>query len=501
MPTAHTASNRLTPVKNFVSPSRARRFARIAMPLAVLIATAGALGGAPAPVEYSFKVIARSKTQTAQPNAIGIPNNTQLSANFAIDDQGNAIVRYQGLFGGDGVVRYSAADNSVITLATTVDGDLAEVDARDGVFATRDFFGVIRTYELNGASRNTFSLGGPAGTTGSINNVRLADNGRVAYRAQAGNDVKYILDEFTATPPSTRSQFTYLTAAAPITFMYSPTVNGSGQLAARIDATTGPSSFGQIRRYNAPPQTGFVTTIDLAGNATFNSISQLLDMNDGGQIAYYARLTGTPTLNLYRTATNGVTRTLIANPTISPLTTSEFANFPPAISETGLVAFRARDFNGQAIYLGDGASLNKIIGNGDTITTNIGALNIAASTVFTGGVRINSRDQVLFIARLSDGSDALIIASPPAPRCSPADIANDDGSALPPIGQLGVNNGVTEGDYNLFFANFFDANAITDIANDDGSPLPPFGQLTTNNGVTEADYNLFFSIFFDGCSN
>ena len=30
--------------------------------------------------------------------------------------------------------------------------------------------------------------------------------------------------------------------------------------------------------------------------------------------------------------------------------------------------------------------------------------------------------------------------------------------------------------------------------------LAPFGTLQTNNGVTEGDYNLFFSIFFDGCS-
>ncbi len=85
-------------------------------------------------------------------------------------------------------------------------------------------------------------------------------------------------------------------------------------------------------------------------------------------------------------------------------------------------------------------------------------------------------------------------------RCNAADIANDDGSALPPIGERLTNNGVTEGDYNLFFGNFFDANVVVDIANDDGSALPPFGALTTNNGVTEGDYNLFFSIFFDGCA-
>ncbi len=92
-------------------------------------------------------------------------------------------------------------------------------------------------------------------------------------------------------------------------------------------------------------------------------------------------------------------------------------------------------------------------------------------------------------------------STPTAPRCSPADIAYDDGAPLPPIGPAGgVNNGVTEGDYNLFFATFFDAGAACDIANDDGTPLPPFGTLATNNGVTEGDYNLFFAIFFDGCS-
>ncbi len=88
-----------------------------------------------------------------------------------------------------------------------------------------------------------------------------------------------------------------------------------------------------------------------------------------------------------------------------------------------------------------------------------------------------------------------------APRCNAADIAYDDGAPLPPIGAAGgTNNGVTEGDYNLFFARFFDSDLAVDIANDDGSPLPPFGPLATNNGVTEGDYNLFFSIFFDGCA-
>ena len=101
-------------------------------------------------------------------------------------------------------------------------------------------------------------------------------------------------------------------------------------------------------------------------------------------------------------------------------------------------------------------------------------------------------------------------------RCNGADIAYDNGDFLPraeivdgtngtpaiPGAFGGTNNGVTEADYNVFFANFFDANAVADIANDDGTsrvPTPAPGTVV-NNGVTEGDYNYFFGVFFNGCS-
>ncbi len=101
-------------------------------------------------------------------------------------------------------------------------------------------------------------------------------------------------------------------------------------------------------------------------------------------------------------------------------------------------------------------------------------------------------------------------------RCNAADIAYDDGNfipraeivdgsngtpAIPGPTNLG-NNGVTEADYNVFFANYFEAFPVCDIANDDGTTRlpPPPPNTVSNNGVTEGDYNLFFSIFFDGCA-
>ncbi|MBX9736520.1 MAG: hypothetical protein K2X32_06300 [Phycisphaerales bacterium] len=92
-------------------------------------------------------------------------------------------------------------------------------------------------------------------------------------------------------------------------------------------------------------------------------------------------------------------------------------------------------------------------------------------------------------------------------RVCAADIAYDTGDPLPPFGPTGpayVNNGVTEADYNLFFANIFDASPICDIADDTGQALPPFGNggnpPFVNNGTTEGDYNLFFAIYLNGCA-
>jgi hypothetical protein len=89
----------------------------------------------------------------------------------------------------------------------------------------------------------------------------------------------------------------------------------------------------------------------------------------------------------------------------------------------------------------------------------------------------------------------------------PADIAND---AAQPIHNAVVapdplvpNNGVTEGDYNLFFSTYFDSppGPWCDIAYDSGAPLlPALPSPEVNNGVTEADYNLFFATYFEACA-
>jgi len=153
-------------------------------------------------------------------------------------------------------------------------------------------------------------------------------------------------------------------------------------------------------------------------------------------------------------------------------------------------------------WLRNGVAINPAV-NSSAVTAQ---LVVNATAVSDGGgfacIVSNDRGSVT-----SNEATLTVITCGPA-RCNAADIANDTGQPIHNFtiapDPLVPNNGITEADYNVFFANFFDAINVTDIADDQGIPLPPFGTggiaPNVNNGVTEGDYNLFFSIFFDGCS-
>ncbi|MBX9737705.1 MAG: DUF11 domain-containing protein, partial [Phycisphaerales bacterium] len=166
-----------------------------------------------------------------------------------------------------------------------------------------------------------------------------------------------------------------------------------------------------------------------------------------------------------------------------------------------------------------------IVREGDPVDLNANGIaddNAFVNTIRDGRTWIDAQRRAYIQVSLRDSNfnctpneigHAVILISLPslaAARCNPADIAADDGQFLArPAGSntpaipgttTATNNGVTESDYNVFFANFFDAFPVCDIANDSGDPLPPFGTFDTNNGVTEGDYNRFFAIFFDGCA-
>lgn len=80
--------------------------------------------------------------------------------------------------------------------------------------------------------------------------------------------------------------------------------------------------------------------------------------------------------------------------------------FAPAVNDDGLVVFRGVDAQGrQAIFVGDGVDLLRVIGRGDAIPTDLGLGQIdqetPASPAFSGGVAINAQGEIAFSPALT----------------------------------------------------------------------------------------------------
>jgi hypothetical protein len=90
-------------------------------------------------------------------------------------------------------------------------------------------------------------------------------------------------------------------------------------------------------------------------------------------------------------------------------TIREISFFAPAINDSGLVAFRAKDAGGDAIYVGDGKTLTRVVGNGDVVATDRGPAQIgqdnATDPAFSGQPAINARGDVAFVAGLYPEGD------------------------------------------------------------------------------------------------
>ncbi len=161
----------------------------------------------------------------------------------------------------------------------------------------------------------------------------------------------------------------------------------------------------------------------------------------------------------------------------------------------------------------DGLFTDPSTGMGFTVSgAGMPTISISGLTLGTHSNPVKIRCQIGGLCNLATSNVADYTVK--VNRCSPADIAWDDGFPLPPFTScmsLAVNTGVNEGDYNCFFSasGFFYLSSIgpaaigspCDIAYDDGTALPPFDFSSTaaNNGVNEGDYNCFFNYLFLGC--
>ncbi len=491
-----------------MSPAHVTRCssARRSLAAIAILLIAGSAATAAVPTQWTFKLLAKTGNAYnglpfgASFLASGIPNDP------AIDATGNVAIRYTAAGNVDGYFYFNAATDSASLVLPVGTNQLygSGVDLKAGRLAVPEqgLAGGAKVYSLDGTIEKSLT-GGSAQVLGSIAGLRVNAAGTAGFRAWAstptGSGIKLVLDK--GFGPSR----TQTTLASTSDLIYSqiqtPTMNDIEQIGTKVSFSAG--SVGLVRFQAGQPPTTVLRLSDVS--ATHDSMGDFTFMNNAGEFAFTIRRAGTFQWELRKSASG--LGTLIAG------AGSNFSNVlwtlsTPRINNRGMVAFRAEGapisggFGVPGLFIGDGASLANIVTFNTAVPNAISPGNPALRIGFgsspnqqtvVGNVAMNDKAQIAFLARLSDGTYGLIVASPNPPlsvACSPADIANTDG-------EPGADNTIDNGDFGLFFSAFFLpgtdlARLVADIANTDGEPGP-------DNTIDNGDFGLFFATFFAGC--
>jgi hypothetical protein len=103
------------------------------------------------------------------------------------------------------------------------------------------------------------------------------------------------------------------------------------------------------------------------------------------------------------------TQTIAMTSTPGPPGVTVIDFFPPHVNNAGQVVFRGRDgANLSAVFVGDGTTIRRVIGEHDLVKTDLGTGRLDqhdASPVFGGGVTINNHGDVAFRCGLTPADD------------------------------------------------------------------------------------------------
>jgi hypothetical protein len=239
----------------------------------------------------------------------------------------------------------------------------------------------------------------PLGTT-SWGSPQLRDNASIGYRASFSSGRAWVV--YDAGNAVIYAAEAAIMPGSGIGFLFTPAYSSTGRIAGKV----------QVLANGPVPQHDQIQLNDGAGSVTTLAITQVAEpgsifsgfdnsvgINGLDQVAFIASRVGGGR-GVYRVEA-GQTPVEMARTGVDGLVEIEF--FPPAINDSGLVVFRGRDANGQAIFVSDGSTLGKVVSQGDTVPSDLGPATIGqndASPVFGGGAVINNNGDVAFTAAL-----------------------------------------------------------------------------------------------------
>ncbi len=242
-----------------------------------------------------------------------------------------------------------------------------------------------------------------------ISNLSLSNDGVIGYQGQAGNGRYFASTVVFASPPDSVVHVydRELDANSPYDYLYSPTMNGHRIIAGKVHVEDDDTK-NEIRLFHSDGTSELVAaTQNLDPDSPYIRFDNSLDINDANVIAVVVRLAEGNARAVYRIGNGEAVE--IARVGVGPITDIQF--FRPAINDSGLVAFRASDAQGQAVYVGDGEKLVRVIGRGDRIETDRGLAQIGQhdnSAVFGGAPGLNNFGDVVVAAGLHpDGNNQI----------------------------------------------------------------------------------------------
>jgi hypothetical protein len=256
------------------------------------------------------------------------------------------------------------------------------------------------------SGQSDFYTNRPLGAT-AWSSVTLDDLGRAGYRATLGFGDHAHVSFDPDSGDAIHAVEVGLDPNSPYSYLYSPAMNSSRQIASKVSLTTFDEH--EIRIFETNGSSVLIAqNDDVDPSSPYASFRNSVDINDARQVAFIADLAAGGA-GVY--VSDGQTTTTVATTDAADISSIEF--FHPVMSEAGLVAFRAFDSTGRrAIFIGDGAGLVKVAAEGTEIPGPAGqplyiGRFIDDSPAFGGSPGINAAGDVVFNAQLNDGTDLL----------------------------------------------------------------------------------------------
>jgi hypothetical protein len=274
----------------------------------------------------------------------------------------------------------------------------------------------IYRYDGN-ANTSALHTNGPLGAS-SWANPRMNDAGQVGTRVTFGGGAGQAYVSYDVVPASTAVHATDVAAnsTSPYSFLSTSNFDNGRRIAGRVNVgpTFDNANPDEVRIFNAD-QTSTLIARDRDGDASspfFQFDNTQPGMNDNGYVAFISR-TSTASASRSVFLSNGTETITIATPG-NGLTSID--NFSPSVNNNNQVVFRATDLNGNiSVFVGDGTTLQRVIGIGDPIQTDIGTFNINS---LGGNPTINDAGDIAFGGGLGAGGNFIAVAIAPEPGAS-----------------------------------------------------------------------------------